>query len=105
MPRITATDPPKGRVLICSGQPRPGTFTGLCLLCMATCTVTLEVYYDLTHWARTHTCDTVIIPGRSLLRCLYCGGTDDIEEIRVLVDDRTEEMALHCGACQGVWAQ
>lgn len=93
------------RVLIISGQPNPGDFTGLCLLCMGTYTVTLDGYPTLTQWARDHTCDCTIRPGRPLIRCLYCGATDDIHETRVTIDDRTDGYALECGACHGVWAQ
>jgi hypothetical protein len=36
-------------------------------------------------------------------RCLYCGSTDTFE-IRVTIDERTEDYALQCGDCHGVWA-
>lgn len=39
----------------------------------------------------------------ALMHCLYCGSTD-VYETRVTVDDRTEEMAMACGSCHGVWA-
>lgn len=44
-------------------------------------------------------------PGDDTVRCLYCGANDDICETRVTVDDRTDEYALQCGDCGGVWAQ
>ncbi|MEU5884417.1 hypothetical protein [Spirillospora sp. NPDC047279] len=39
-----------------------------------------------------------------IVRCLYCGSSDDIYETRVTIDDRTDEYALTCGHCHGVWA-
>lgn len=42
-------------------------------------------------------------PEYASVTCLYCGSTD-VFETRVVVDERTEEMALECGECHGVWA-
>jgi transcription elongation factor Elf1 len=40
-----------------------------------------------------------------VVRCLYCGSTEDIYEVPTTIDERTSGYALHCGLCGGVWTQ
>ena len=98
----SATPAVPRRVLIATDHPHRGDFTGVCLLCLATYTVTHDTYTTLGQWARDHECKPVA-PVTRTLACLYCGSTD-VYETRVVVDDRTDEMALACGECHGVWA-
>jgi transcription elongation factor Elf1 len=46
--------------------------------------------------------DTGTVP---VVRCLYCGSTEDIYEVPTTIDERTSGYALKCGLCQGVWTQ
>ena len=96
-------------ILVTTIAPEINGYTGICLACFEPHTVDPGDYAALGQWAQEHTCNperarTVAdLVGDRIVRCLYCGSTD-IYETRVVVDDRTTEMALACGECHGVWA-
>ncbi|MFC4050050.1 hypothetical protein ACFOY4_10175 [Actinomadura syzygii] len=89
--------------------PETSGYTGICLVCFEPHTVALGDYPALSQWGQEHVCNSerarivAALVGERHVRCLYCGSID-VYETRVLVDERTEEMALQCGACHGVWA-
>jgi hypothetical protein len=101
---------PVARILVTALTPEINGYTGICLVCFETHTVALGDYPALGAWAQEHTCHperahiVAGLIGDRIARCLYCGSTD-IHETRVVVDERSTEMALACGACHGVWAQ
>ncbi len=101
---------PPTRILVTTVSLKTDGYTGICLVCFETHTVAIGDYPALGAWAQEHTCNperahlVAELIGDRHVRCLYCGSTD-VYEIPVVVDERTTEMALTCGACHGVWAQ
>lgn len=101
---------PVARILVTTTNPDSNGYTGICLGCFEPHTAAAGDMAALTCWAQEHTCHpdrahaVAALIGDRIARCLYCGSTD-VYETPVVVDDRTTEMALTCGACHGVWAQ
>ncbi|WP_067476420.1 hypothetical protein [Actinomadura hibisca] len=96
-------------LILITADPHGRGYTAVCLGCFETCEAACGRYADLTGWTQEHTCHpdraaaVSRLIGDRVARCLYCG-SDDVFETRVTIDDRTEEMALRCGACEGTWA-